>query len=408
MNDDLLTMLREQFPLLDRKIKGRPLVYFDHAATTQKPWAVLRSMQQYYQNHNANIHRGAHAIAAEATQMYEDTRDKIAAFVSARQREEIIFTKGCTEAVNLLASSWSSAHLSSGDRVLVSNMEHHAHFVPWQMAAEARGASFEPIPITDEGTIDLDAYESLLKDGGVKMVAVTHVSNVLGTINPIKVMARLAHEHGSLISVDGAQALAHGAVSVQDLDVDFYAMSGHKMFGPTGTGALYGRKELLDSMPPYQYGGDMIHKVSYEKTTFREVPNRFETGTPNIAGVIGWGAAIDWLGSQDRASLQGHEEALLEKLKNTLAKFPEVKVYGEAPSKTCIASFSFEGAHPHDVGTILDSAGIAVRTGHHCCMPLMRRLAVPALTRVSLNFTNTHAEIDQLESGLRRVIEVFG
>lgn len=408
MNDDLLTMLREQFPLLDRKIKGRPLVYFDHAATTQKPWAVLRSMQQYYQNHNANIHRGAHAIAAEATQMYEDTRDKIAAFVSARQREEIIFTKGCTEAVNLLASSWSSAHLSSGDRVLVSNMEHHAHFVPWQMAAEVRGASFEPIPITDEGTIDLDAYESLLKDGGVKMVAVTHVSNVLGTINPIKVMARLAHEHGSLISVDGAQALAHGAVSVQDLDVDFYAMSGHKMFGPTGTGALYGRKELLDSMPPYQFGGDMIHKVSYEKTTFREVPNRFETGTPNIAGVIGWGAAIDWLGSQDRASLQGQEEALLEKLKNTLAKFPEVKVYGEAPSKTCIASFSFEGAHPHDVGTILDSAGIAVRTGHHCCMPLMRRLAVPALTRVSLNFTNTHAEIDQLESGLRRVIEVFG
>lgn len=408
MNDDLLTMLREQFPLLDRKIKGRPLVYFDHAATTQKPWAVLRSMQQYYQNHNANIHRGAHAIAAEATQMYEDTRDKIAAFVSARQREEIIFTKGCTEAVNLLASSWSSAHLSSGDRVLVSNMEHHAHFVPWQIAAEARGASFEPIPITDEGTIDFEAYESLLKDGGVKMVAVTHVSNVLGTINPIKEMARLAHEHGSLISVDGAQALAHGAVSVQDLDVDFYAMSGHKMFGPTGTGALYGRKELLDSMPPYQFGGDMIHKVSYEKTTFREVPNRFETGTPNIAGVIGWGAAIDWLGSQDRASLQGHEEALLEKLKNTLAKFPEVKVYGEAPSKTCIASFSFEGAHPHDVGTILDSAGIAVRTGHHCCMPLMRRLAVPALTRVSLNFTNTHAEIDQLESGLRRVIEVFG
>lgn len=408
MNDDLLTMLREQFPLLDRKIKGRPLVYFDHAATTQKPWAVLRSMQQYYQNHNANIHRGAHAIAAEATQMYEDTRDKIAAFVSARQREEIIFTKGCTEAVNLLASSWSSAHLSSGDRVLVSNMEHHAHFVPWQMAAEARGASFEPIPITDEGTIDLDAYESLLKDGGVKMVAVTHVSNVLGTINPIKEMARLAHEHGSLISVDGAQALAHGAVSVQDLDVDFYAMSGHKMFGPTGTGALYGRKELLDSMPPYQFGGDMIHKVSYEKTSFREVPNRFETGTPNIAGVIGWGAAIDWLGSQDRASLQGHEEALLEKLKNTLAKFPEVKVYGEASSKTCIASFSFEGAHPHDVGTILDSAGIAVRTGHHCCMPLMRRLGVPALTRVSLNFTNTHAEIDQLESGLRRVIEVFG
>jgi cysteine desulfurase/selenocysteine lyase len=408
MNEDMLTMLREQFPLLDRKIKGRKLVYFDHAATTQKPWAVLRSMQQYYQNHNANIHRGAHAIAGEATVMYEATRDKLQALIGATQREEILFTKGCTEAVNLVASSWGNSNLSTGDRVLVSNMEHHANFVPWQMVAQAQGATFEPIPITDSGEIDLDAYEQLLRTGGVKMVAVTHVSNVLGTINPIQTMARLAHEHGSLICVDGAQALAHGPVCVQDLDADFYTLSGHKMFAPTGTGALYGRKALLDAMPPYQFGGDMIHKVSFEKTTFREVPNRFETGTPNIAGVIGWGAAIDWMQTQDHATLAQHEAELYTALTGVLAHFPEVKIYGNAASKVCIASFSFEGVHPHDLGTILDDAGIAIRTGHHCCMPLMRRLGVPALARMSLNFTNTLDEVAQVQGALRRVIEVLG
>lgn len=402
-----IALIREQFPVLEEVIRGRPLAYLDNAATTQKPWAVLRAMQMYYQHDNANVHRGVHTLSARATEAYERARRLVQEFVGAEHSDEIIFTKGCTEAINLVASSWGRANLNAGDRILISHMEHHANIVPWQAIAAERGASIHPIPITDEGCIDLDAYGALLAEGA-KVVAVNHVSNVLGTRNPVEKMIEMAHAVGAIVLVDGAQAGAHERPNVRAMGADFYALTAHKMYGPTGIGAIYGRKELLDAMPPYQFGGDMIRTVSFEGSTFAALPNKFEAGTPNIAGAIGWGAAIEWLTALSPEAIEAHEHALYEQAVQGLAEFPEVRLIGTAPGKKAVVNFVMSCAHPHDIGTILDQSGVAVRTGHHCCMPLMRRFGVPATARASIAIYNSAEDITAFHQGLRRVVEMFG
>jgi len=393
-----LQALREEFPLLGTEARGRIITYLDSAATTQKPYAVLREMQLYYQQSNANVHRGVYKLSQKATELYEGARDILAAFIHAPTREEVIFTKGCTEAVNLVANSLNVR----GETVLLSQMEHHSNIVPWQLA----GAKTVPIPINDQGEIDLDAYADLLKTGP-KLVGVVAISNAIGTVNPIQKMAQMAHEAGALILVDGAQALAHQSVNVQEWDVDFLAMSAHKMYGPTGTGALWGRKALFDEMPPYQGGGDMIRTVAFEGSTYADIPNKFEAGTPNIAGVVGWAAAIAWLQAHDRDAIANHEAAVHRLLRERLAEVPGLRMIGNAAHQACIQSFVMDEAHPHDIATILDQQGICVRAGHHCCQPLMMRYKVPATVRASLGVYNTEQEIDRLVHGLQRVKEVF-
>ena len=384
--------------MLGTEARGRIITYLDSAATTQKPYAVLREMQLYYQQSNANVHRGVYKLSQKATELYEGARDTLAAFINAPSRDEVIFTKGCTEAVNLVAHSLGL----QGETVLLSAMEHHSNIVPWQLA----GAKTVPIPVNDAGEIDLDAYAELLKTGP-KLVGVVAISNSIGTVNPIQQMAKMAREAGALFLVDGAQALAHQAVDVQALGIDFLAMSAHKMYGPTGTGALWGRKELLEKMSPYQGGGDMIRTVAFEGSTFADLPNKFEAGTPNMAGVVGWAAAIAWLQSHDRAAIAAHEAAIHRLLRDRLAEIPGLRMIGNAQDQACIQSFVMEEAHPHDIATILDQQGICVRAGHHCCQPLMKRFKVPATVRASLGVYNTEAEIDRLIHGLHRVKEVF-
>ncbi|WP_331345729.1 cysteine desulfurase [Cellvibrio sp. UBA7661] len=393
--------IRADFPILHQHVNGQPLVYLDSAATTQKPNVVIDAISDYYRNDNSNVHRGAHALADRATVKFEAARNKVAAFLNAPDAKQIIWTRGTTESINLVASCWGRSNLTAGDRILVSAMEHHSNIVPWQLIAGAMGASVEPVPVDATGTIDLAAFEAML-DERVKMVSVGHVSNALGSINPVEKIIALAHAAGAKVMVDGAQAVSHWAVDVQALDCDFYAFSAHKLFGPTGLGVLYGKRELLEAMPPYQGGGEMIETVSFAGTTFNQLPYKFEAGTPDIAGAIGFGAAIDYLNSIDRKAAAAHEQALLayaeEKARNTSG----IKLIGTSANKTSVMSFILEGAHPADLGVLLDKQGIAVRTGNHCAQPIMDQYGIPGTVRASFSFYNTFAEVDRLFAAIEK------
>jgi cysteine desulfurase/selenocysteine lyase len=398
--------IRRDFPILKQRIHGKPLVYLDNAATTQKPQAVIDAMVRSYAEDNANIHRGVHLLSERATQAYEEARVKVQKFLNAPQSREIIFVRGTTEGINLVAQTFGRANIRKGDEVLITEMEHHSNIVPWQMICEEKGAELKVLPITDAGELRMDLLDGLLT-GRTKIVAVAHVSNSLGTINPIKTIVEKAHQRGIPVLVDGAQAVAHMPVDVQALGCDFYAMSGHKLFGPTGIGVLYGRLALLEAMPPYQGGGDMISAVTFKKTTYNVVPNKFEAGTPNIAGSVGLGAAIDYLKALDFSSVTAYENELLAYGTKALTAVPGIRIVGTASNKASVLSFVMEDVHPHDIGTILDQEGVAIRTGHHCTQPLMERLCVPATARASLALYNTKEEIDALVGALSKVREIF-
>jgi len=395
--------LRNEFPILDQSVAGKPLVYLDNAASTQKPEVVIEAIASYYRRDHSNVHRGAHALADRATAAFEQARSDVAAFLGGAKREEIIFTRGTTESINLVANTWGRSQLQSGDEILLTEMEHHANIVPWQMLATATGATIRVAPVLDSGELDLEAWTALLGER-TRLVAMAQVSNTLGTVNPVAEMVKRAHAAGALVLIDGAQAVNHFPVDVRELDADFYVFSGHKLFGPTGVGVLYGREALLEAMPPWQGGGEMIERVSFTAgTTYTELPWKFEAGTPHIAGVIGLGAAINWLGGIDRAAAARHEQALVERVDSALAGMNDITRVGVAPGKVAVASFLLAGSHPSDVGMLLDQQGIAVRTGHHCTMPLMERFGIPGTVRASFSFYNTFDEVDRLIEGLDKV-----
>ena len=398
--------IRQQFPILHQDAYGRPLVYLDSGATSQKPRAVIDAMSAYYERDNANVHRGVHLLSQRATAAFEGARATVARFLGG-QPNELIFVRGATEATNLVAATWGRANLRPGDEILLSGMEHHANIVPWQMAAAATGAVIRPIPIRDDGSLDLGAFDAMLSPK-VKLVGCVHVSNALGTVNPVAALAEAAHRVGARILVDGAQATLHTAVDVAALGVDFYAMSGHKVYGPTGIGALWAKAEILEGMPPFQGGGDMIRSVTFEKTTYAGVPARFEAGTPNISGAIGLAVALYWFVALGRDAVFAHEAALLAHGTRVLEAIPGVRLVGTAPGKVGVLGFVIEGVHPHDVGTILDQQGIAVRTGHHCAQPVMERFGVPATTRASLAVYNTLGELDRLGEAVQVAIRLLG
>jgi cysteine desulfurase / selenocysteine lyase len=398
--------IRGDFPILHQMVHGKPLVYLDNAATTQKPQAVIDATSHFYAHDNSNIHRGLHALSERATVAYEGVRDKVRRLINSEHPSEIVFTRGTTEGINLVAQTLGRRIVGPGDEIVISTMEHHSNIVPWQMLCEEKGATLRVVPINDAGELQYDEYEKMLGPR-TKIVSIVHLSNALGTINPVKRMAEAARAHGAVVVVDGAQAMAHLRVDVRDLGVDFYAFSAHKMYGPTGTGVLYGRQSRLESMPPYQGGGDMISSVTFTKTTYNKVPQKFEAGTPNIAGVIGLGAAVDYLHAMDRDGAAVHEKDLLTHATAVLTAVPGVRLIGTAHEKSSVVAFELAGIHPHDVGSILDQDGIAVRAGHHCTQPLMARFGVPATTRVSPAFYNTRAEIEAVGKGLHRVIEMF-
>lgn len=401
-----IARVRADFPILKELIHGKPLVYLDNAATSQKPWQVINAERDYYTHLNANIHRGVHDLSQRATDAFEGARGKVRQFVNARKNEEIIFVRGATEAINLVAASYGRTNLKAGDEIILSEMEHHSNIVPWQMACEATGAVLHVIPISDSGELDLDAYAKLLNEHS-KIVAITHVANALGSITPIKKITQLAHAAGAVVVVDGAQAAPHIKIDVQDIGCDFYALSGHKIYGPTGIGILYGKENLLEAMPPYQGGGDMIRTVSFKKTTYNALPYKFEAGTPFIAGGIGLGAAIDYLNDLGLDNIARHESDLLEYATTHARDILELKIIGTAREKASVFSFTLGRIHPHDIGTILDHEGIAIRTGHHCAMPVMERLGIAATARASFGLYNTRAEIDALFAGIRKVLKVF-
>jgi cysteine desulfurase/selenocysteine lyase len=398
--------VRRDFPILNQRVHGKPLVYLDNAATTQKPQTVIDAMVRSYAEDNANIHRGVHLLSERATRAYEEAREKVRVFLNAPDAREVVFVRGTTEAINMVAQTFGRANIGPGDEVLITEMEHHSNIVPWQLICEEKGARLRVIPITDEGELRLDLVDGLLSDR-TRLVAVVHVSNALGTVNPIRAIVEKAHARGVPVLVDGAQAVAHLPVDVQALGCDFYALSGHKLFGPTGIGVLWGRLPLLEEMPPYQGGGDMISSVTFKKTTYNVVPNKFEAGTPNIAGSVGLGVAIDYLSSIDFAAMRAYEHELLAHGTRALTAVPGVRIIGTAPDKASILSFVMEDVHPHDIGTILDQEGVAIRTGHHCTQPLMERMGVPATARASLALYNTKEEIDALVAALARVREIF-
>ncbi len=398
--------VRDDFPILRSRVRGKPLVYLDNAATTQKPLQVVEATRAYYEKQNANIHRGVHYLSELATNKYEAARETIAGFLNAESAREIVFTSGTTESINLVAYSFGRANIKAGDEVLISAMEHHSNIVPWQMLCEQTGAKLRVIPIDDNGDIIFEEFETLLSEK-TKMVAIVHVSNSLGTINPIKKIVERAHAFDIPVLVDGAQAVSHLKVDVQELGCDFYAISSHKLFGPTGIGALYGRESLLDAMPPYQGGGDMIKSVSFERTTYSELPSKFEAGTPNMAGAIGMATAIDYFTGIGYDKLESHEDAVLRYAHEALADIPDLKFIGMAKAKTGVVSFVLSDIHPHDIGTILDQNGIAVRTGHHCTQPVMERFKIPATTRASFALYNTVDEVDRLAEGLHGVLNLF-
>jgi cysteine desulfurase/selenocysteine lyase len=398
--------VRAAFPILEQRVHGKPLVYLDNAATTQKPQAVIDRLMRYYAEENANIHRGVHALSERATEVYDGARETVRRFLNAASRQELIFVRGATEGINLVAQAYGREHVRAGDNIVISEMEHHSNIVPWQMLCEEKGARLRIIPITDEGELRMDEYERLLNDR-TRIVAVAHVSNALGTINPVAELVRLAHARRIPVLVDGAQAVAHMPVDVQALGCDFYVFSSHKVLGPTGAGVLYGRAELLGAMPPYQGGGDMIRSVTFNRTTYNDLPHKFEAGTPHIAGAVGLAAAIDYLTTIGLDRVAAYEHELAAYGTEALAQVPGLRLTGTAREKAAILSFVLDGVHPHDVGTILDRAGVAVRAGHHCCQPLMARLGVPATARASLALYNTREEIDALVGALQDVREVF-
>jgi cysteine desulfurase/selenocysteine lyase len=398
--------VREDFPVLKQRIHGKPLVYLDNAATAQKPFAVIDAIRKFHEVDCANIHRGVHELSQRSTAAYEETRLKAKRFLNARAKNELIFVRGTTEGINLVASSWGRKNVKEGDEIVVSALEHHSNIVPWQMLCEEKGARLRVIPMDDRGELLLDEYEKLLGPR-TRMVAVGHVSNALGTINPVRQIIEMAHRAGALALIDGAQAAPHMKVDVQALDADFYAFSGHKVIGPTGIGILYGKARLLNAMPPYQGGGDMIKSVTFEKTIYADLPYKFEAGTPNIAGGIGLGAAFDYVTRIGLDNIAAYEHELLVYGTEALSRIPGLRILGTAREKAAVLSFVIDGIHPHDIGTVLDRQGIAVRTGHHCAQPVMERLGVPATTRASLAFYNTIAEIDALAAGLAKVKEIF-
>ena len=394
--------IRNQFPILDTQVHGHQLVYFDNAATTQKPLRVIEALDGYYRTLNSNIHRGAHHLAAEATERYETVRRQVQQFVNARHHHEIVFTRGTTESINLVASSFSRRFFTGDDEVIVSGMEHHSDIVPWQLA----GATLRPIPFSDEGVLDLDAYEKRFSSK-TRIVAVNHVSNTLGTINPVKRIIDIAHSHGVPVLIDGAQAISHLSVDVQDLGCDFYCFSGHKMYGPMGVGVMYGREELLDEMPPYQGGGEMIESVSFEHTTYNALPFKFEAGTPSVGDVIGLGQAVSFMQEVGIANIAACENELLHYATSQLLQLPGIRLFGTAPNKTSVLSFLIGGAHPYDVGTLLDQLGIAVRTGHHCTQPIMDRYGIPGTVRASFAVYNTKEEVDTFVAALQKILPLL-
>ncbi len=398
--------LRRDFPILGKSFRGKPLAYLDNAATSQKPNAVIEAIANYYRESNANVHRGVYALAEEAEVAYDHARKVIAAHLNV-DYDEVIFVRGTTEALNLVAQSHARSNLGQGDVIVLTTMEHHANVVPWQLVTEQTGADIKVAPIDDRGCIDRDALRSLLEENSVKLLSLTHVSNSLGTVNPVAEIVAEAKERGIVTVVDGAQSVPHGPVDLQAIGCDFFAFSGHKVFGPMGIGILFGKKELLDAMPPYHGGGDMIDCVTFEKTTFTSPPQRFEAGTPNVAGSIGLGVAIEYLGNLDLAAVAAHEHALLEQATAGLEALPGLTIHGHAPEKAAVVSFTIDGIHPHDVATFLDAEGIAVRAGHHCCQPLMERLGVPATARASFAFYNLPEEVDRLVEAVRKTIACF-
>lgn len=398
--------IRQDFPVLHREVNGKPLVYLDNGASSQVPQLVIDRMSKYAADEHSNIHRGVHYLSQHATTAYEATREKVKRFINAPDVKECIFVRGTTEGINLVAQSYGKAFINEGDEILVSQMEHHSNIIPWQMVAEERGAKVVMIPMNEHGELIIEEYERLLNER-TKMVAVTHVSNSLGTVNPVKEMIATAHKYGVPVLVDAAQSVPHFAVDVQDLDADFFVFSGHKMFGPTGSGVMYGKRKWLDAMPPYQTGGGMIRSVTFEKTTFAPIPEKFEAGTPAIVTGIGLGAAIDYINGIDFDAAFAHEHDLLEYATARLADIPGVTIIGTAAEKASVLSFTIDGVHPHDIGTILDQQGIAVRAGHHCAQPVMDFFCVPATARASFAFYNTRDEVDKLADAVQKVIEVF-
>ena len=399
--------IRAEFPILSRTANGKPLVYLDNAATSQKPQAVIDAIAHYYSHYNSNVHRGVHSLSQEATEAYEGAREKIRAHINAEDTRQIIFTGGTTDGNNLITQTYGRSQLKKGDEVLITHMEHHSNIVPWQMVCEQTGATLKVVPINDAGELELEAFENLLNER-TKIVALNHISNALGTINPIAWIAKKAHGVGAVVCIDGAQAMPHLKVDVQALDVDFYSFSSHKMFGPTGVGVLYGKAHLLEAMPPYRGGGDMIKKVSFEKTVYNDLPYRFEAGTPNIAGVIGLGAAVDYLNGIGMDAIAAYENQLIAYGQDRLSQIKGLRFIGTAKEKAGVFGFVLDGAHPQDVGTILDHEGIAVRTGHHCAQPIMDRFGITATVRASLAFYNNTQDLDALYLGLKKVQDLFG
>jgi cysteine desulfurase/selenocysteine lyase len=398
--------IRGDFPILARCVNGKPLVYLDNAATTQKPRSVIEAIGQYYNFENSNVHRGVHYLSELATQKYEEARIKIKKFINAKSEKEIIFVRGATEAINLVAASFGKKYIGPGDEVLITGLEHHSNIVPWQMLCEERESKLRVVPIDDNGEIDLEEYKRMLS-GKIKIAAISHVSNALGTVNPVKRMIEMAHQHGVPVLLDGAQAVQHIHVDVQGLDADFYVFSSHKLFGPTGMGVLYGKANLLESMPPYQGGGDMIKSVTLQKTIYNDIPHKFEAGTPHIAGAIGLAAAIDYLNLLNWQEIQEYEKSLMQSFTDALSNIDGLRIIGTAKEKVGVVSFVLKDIHPHDIGTILDGEGIAIRAGHHCAQPVMDRFGIPATARASFAFYNTLDEVDVLVRGIKKVKEIF-
>lgn len=398
--------IRRDFPILSRTVYGKPLVYLDNAATTQKPRCVIDSISDAYCNVNANVHRGIHFLSQQATDMMEAAREKVRAFIGAESTQEVIFTRGTTESFNLLASSFSQTFLKKSDEIIISGMEHHSNIVPWQMQAERIGFSIKVIPVLDNGELDMDALKGMISDR-TRLISVTHVSNVLGTVNPVREIIGLAHSHGIPVAVDGAQSVPHMKIDVHDMDADFYAFSGHKIYGPTGIGVLYGRRELLEQMPPYQGGGEMIKRVTFERTTYNELPFKFEAGTPDYVGSIALARALDYVGGIGLDNIADYEHTLCDYAVERLSSIPGMRFIGRSASRSGVVSFLVGDIHPSDMGTLLDRLGIAVRTGHHCAEPLMQRFGIPGTVRASFSFYNTKTEIDSLADGVQRIINMF-
>ena len=398
--------IRQQFPILNREVKDKPLIYFDNAATSQKPQMVIDALVNYYLNYNANVHRGIHTLAEEATLAFEATRDAVQQFIHAAYREEIIFTRGTTEGINLVAYTWGRQNIKAGDEIIISTMEHHSNIVPWQILCEEKGAKLKVIPINDEGELLLDAYLKLLSPK-TKLVSVVHVSNALGTINPVKQLIDAAHKTGAVVVIDGAQSIVHLDIDVQQMDCDFFAFSSHKLYGPTGLGILYGKKHLLEAMPVFHGGGEMIREVTFEKTTYNDLPYKYEAGTPNIADVIAFKTALDFINATGKENIRRHEQELLHYATKQLQQIPGLIIIGTAKEKVSVISFVIEGLHPQDIGILLDNDGIAVRTGHHCTQPLMKRFGITGTVRASFAVYNTKEEIDELISRLQKTIKIL-